>query len=80
MKLAGNQQKSWHIAEMENRTLTINRNIVTCFACRGTGQEAHYASDGSDFLGPRECGQCKGSGWLRARDRRGRFASAKDAA
>lgn len=45
--------------------------ITTCPFCKGTGHVAHYSA--SDFEGERECRECKGNGWVRARDARGRF-------
>jgi hypothetical protein len=33
-----------------------------------------YGALGLDFLGPKECRECGGSGLVRARDYRGRFA------
>lgn len=55
----------------EDEELTMN--VQTCPHCAGHGQVPQYTGDGSDFLGPKECPECKGSGLVLARDAKGRF-------
>lgn len=49
--------------------------LQTCPNCRGHGRLPHYSA--TDFEGERECGECRGSGLVRARDERGRFIVGK---
>ena len=45
--------------------------IERCYACNGTGQVSSYSIDGSDFLGPKECANCGGTGqyWITPKGR-----------
>lgn len=52
-------------------------NVMTCPNCRGHGRLPHYSS--SDFLGEKECDECRGSGIVQCRDKRGRFVKADEA-
>lgn len=38
----------------------------TCPVCDGHGVVADYGPFGMDFYGPKECGECRGSGVIRS--------------
>jgi DnaJ-class molecular chaperone len=44
---------------------------VPCCMCNATGMQSQYSLDGSDFLGPKECDSCAGTGqlWVTPRGR-----------
>ncbi|MBE3040553.1 MAG: hypothetical protein IMZ62_17280 [Chloroflexi bacterium] len=37
-------------------------HTITCAACGGAGMVSEYTCGGDDFLGPKECDCCGGSG------------------
>ena len=56
--------------------MTKKLEEITCVMCNGSGQTSEYSIDGMDFLGPKECPTCNGTGILRM-DKRGRCTNVK---
>ncbi len=57
--------------QAERSKLCIYNRRTSCHHCSGYGVVSDYR--GGDFNGAMECDECEGTGYLPARDEKGRF-------
>jgi DnaJ-class molecular chaperone len=50
-----------------------NMKYVQCPACSGHSLVPDYGPFGLDFYGPKDCNNCKGTGRVRVRNKKGRY-------